>query len=77
MEEADPHGIVRVKPLDWRRGLWGGRPMTTKVAKATAIEHAQQRFGVLCADGEAEAICIGHWATRADDVHAIVDAHTG
>lgn len=76
IEEADPHGIVRVKPLPWRGALWGGRHMTTEVAKARAVQHAEQVFGIMCGDNEAEAICIGHWATHADDVHAIVDAFT-
>lgn len=75
MEEVNPHGIVRVKPLVWRRQLFGGRVMNTATAKARAIKHADQVFGKLCDDNEAEAICIGHWATQADDVAAIVAAH--
>ena len=75
MEEVNPHGIVRVKPLIWRAQLWGGRHMKTDAAKAKAIQHARQAWRVSCDDNEAEAICIGHWSVFADDVHAIVRAH--
>ena len=73
LDSLEAHGvpkIVRVKPNQWRRALWKmPRGTKTEQWKQRALDHARQVFSVSTMnDNTAEAIAIGHWATRA---HAV------
>ena len=62
--------IVRVYPQTWRSGVLGGHQRGVKSAEwaLRAAKRAEVETGHICSDDEAEAVCIGAWALRADAV---------
>lgn len=62
--------IVRVYPSTWRHTVIGGGGRSIKGSEwaLRAAKRAEIETGHPCSDDEAEAVCIGAWALRADAV---------
>lgn len=61
--------IVRVYPQTWRaKVLGGGWGVKSDEWALRAAKRAEMETGHPCSDDEAEAVCIGAWALRADTV---------
>ena len=61
--------IVRVYPQTWRaKVLGGGWGVKSDEWALRAAKRAETETGHPCSDDEAEAVCIGAWALRADAV---------
>ena len=61
--------IVRVYPQTWRaQVLGGGWGVKSDEWALRAAKRAETETGHPCSDDEAEAVCIGAWALRADAV---------
>ena len=61
--------IVRVYPQTWRaQVLGGGWGVKSDEWALRAAKRAEVETGHPCSDDEAEAVCIGAWALRADAV---------
>ena len=66
--------VVRVYPQAWRsRVLTGRRGVKTEVWDLMAQRRARQEVGHDVGDDEADAICMGAWALRAEAVRAKVE----
>lgn len=61
--------VVRVYPQTWHASILGGRRVNTKVQ---AISYVGRRFGRTVASDEADAICIGLWASQAGEVAQVL-----
>ena len=62
--------IVRVYPQTWRSKVLGGHQRGVKSAEwaLRAAKRAEMETGHPCSDDEAEAVCVGAWALRAEAV---------
>lgn len=65
--EVKQRRIIRVEPETWRRACYGQARVPREEAKPRAIQFVKRCYGVAAGEDEAEAICIGAWASEAQD----------
>lgn len=65
--------VVKVYPATWRARLFGTGVMRGDTARTMAIAHVREEFDLdIDNHNQAEAICIGQWATYAPEVGAVL-----
>lgn len=71
LAEVPKARVVRVHPQTWRARVLGApRAAKSDQLKKLAVVHASREVGHTPETDEADAICIGVWATRAPEVAA-------
>lgn len=69
--------VVRVLPQTWRARVIGSpRGARSDALKRMSMMRAAKEVGHVADDNEADAICIGIWATRAPEVGAVAAKKT-
>lgn len=59
--------IFRVEPETWRKACYGVARVPAEEAKEKAIDWVRRRYGIEAGSDEAEAVCIGGWASEAEE----------